>query len=103
MWLFSGAPDDLEDETVMQKHSADALHSAVKSLVHAISTEDEDAQQAAAHQILQFAKPWTITRWSESKQGNGKPLVWIPKENAGLVFLKWAEEEQMELMTLVET
>jgi len=43
MWLFSGTPEDPEDETVMEKHGADALYSAVKSLIHAIRTEDEEA------------------------------------------------------------
>jgi hypothetical protein len=38
MWLFSGAPEDPEDETVMQMHCADALYSAVKSLMRAIQT-----------------------------------------------------------------
>jgi len=32
MWLFSCAPEDLEDDTVMEKHGAEALYSAVKSL-----------------------------------------------------------------------
>jgi hypothetical protein len=36
MWLFSGAPEDPEDETLMEKHSAEALCSAVNSLMHAI-------------------------------------------------------------------
>jgi len=102
MWLCSGAPEDPEDETVMEKHGADALYSAVKSLKHAIQTEDQDAQQDAAHQMIQIAKPWTIRRWSESELANGKPLVRIPKENAHLVDLEWTEEEQTKLKTLVE-
>jgi hypothetical protein len=56
MWLFSGAPEDPEDETVMELHGADALHSAVKSLMHDIRTEDEEAPQDAAHRIIQIAK-----------------------------------------------
>jgi len=44
MWLFSGAPDDPEDDTVMEKHCADALNCAVKSMMHALWTEDEEAQ-----------------------------------------------------------
>jgi len=102
MWLFSGAPDDPEDETVKEKHGADALYSAVKSLMHAIRTEDEEAQQDAAHRMIQIAKPWTIRRWSESKLANGKPLVRIPKENAHLIDLEWTEDEQAKLKTLVE-
>jgi len=42
MWLFSGAPEDPEDDTVMGKHGAKALYSAVESLMHAIWTEDEE-------------------------------------------------------------
>ena len=57
MWLFSGAPEDPEDETVMEMHDADALYSTVKSLMHAILTEDQDAQQDAAHRLIQIAKP----------------------------------------------
>jgi len=102
MWLFSGAPEDPEDETVMEMHGADALYSAVKSLMHAIRTEDEEAQQDAAHRMIKIAKPWIIRRWSEWKLANGKPLVRIPKENAHLVDLEWTEEEQAKLKTLVE-
>jgi len=102
MWLFSGAPEDPEDETVMEKHSADALYSAVKSLMHAIRAEDEEAQQDAALRLIQIAKPWTIKRWLESKHANGKPLVRIPKENAHLVDPEWTEDEQPKLKTLVE-
>jgi len=63
---------------------------------------DQDAQQDAAHRMIQIAKPWTIRRWSESKLANGKPLLRIPKENAHLVDLEWTEEEQAKLKTLVE-
>jgi len=52
MWLFSGAPEDPEEETVMEMHGADALYSAVKSLMHVIRTEDQDAQQDAAHRMI---------------------------------------------------
>jgi len=56
MWLFSGAPEDPKDDTVMEKHGAEVLYSAVKSLMHAIRTDNEEAQQAAAHQMIQIAK-----------------------------------------------
>jgi hypothetical protein len=102
MWFFSGAPEDPEDETVMEKHSADALYSAVKSSMHAILTEDQDAQHDASHRMIQIAKSWTIRRWSESKLANRQPLVRIPKENAHLVDLEWTEEEQAKLKTHVE-
>jgi hypothetical protein len=42
MWLFLCAPEDPEDETVIEMHGADALYSAVKSFMHAIRTEDEE-------------------------------------------------------------
>jgi len=74
MWLVSGAPEVPEDKTVMEMHSADALYSAVKSLMHAIWTEDHDAQQDAAHQMIQIATPWKIRRWSESTLVNGNHL-----------------------------
>jgi len=86
----------------MEKHGADALYSAVKSVMHAIQTEDQEAQQDAAHRMIQIAKPWTMRRWSESKLANGKPLVRIPKENAHLVDLEWTEDEQAKLKTLGE-
>jgi hypothetical protein len=59
MWLFSGAPEDPEDETVMEMHGADALYSAVKSLMRAIRTEGQDAQQNAAHRISKMY----FSRW----------------------------------------
>jgi hypothetical protein len=102
MWLFSGVPEDPEDNAVMEMHGADALYSAVKSLMHAIQTEDDEAQQDAAHRMIQIAKPGTIWRWSEWKLLNGKPLVRILKENAHLVDLEWTEVEQAKLKTLVE-
>jgi hypothetical protein len=39
MWLFSAAPEDPEDDTVMEKHGAEALYSAVKSLMNTIRTK----------------------------------------------------------------
>jgi len=65
MWLFSGASEDPEDDTVMGKHGAEAFYSAVKSLMHAIWTKDKEGQQDAAHWMIQIAKPWTIRWWSE--------------------------------------
>jgi hypothetical protein len=91
MWLFSGVPVDPETETAIEMHGTDALYSAVKSLMHAIWNEDRDAQQDAAHWMIQIAKPWTIMRWSESKLTNEKPLVWIPNENADRVDLESTE------------
>ena len=66
------------------------------------STKDEEAQQDAAHRMIQIASPWMIRRWSESKLANGKPRVRIPMEKAHLIDLEWTEEEQDHLKTLVE-
>jgi len=97
-----GAPDDPEDETVMQMHGANALHSAVKSLIHAIRIEDEGAQQDVAQRRMWMVKAWTIWRWSESKLANGTPLIWIRKETVHLIHFQWIEEEQAKLITHVE-
>jgi len=70
--------------------------------MHGIWTEDQDAQQDGAHQMIQLAKPWKIRRWSESELTNGKPLLRIPQENTHLVDLEWNENEQAKLMTPVE-
>ena len=102
MWLFSDVPEDPGNETVMEMRGADALYSAVKCLMHAIQTEDQEAQQNVAHRMIQPAMRWTIRRWSESELGNGKPLVRIPKENAHVVDLEWNEDNQAQLKTLVE-
>ena len=102
MWLFSGGPEDPEDDTVMEKHGAEALNSAVNSLMYAIRTEDEEAQQDVAQRMIRIAKPWTIRWWSTSKLTNRKPLVRILKENAHLIDLVWTEEEQALLKTQVE-
>ena len=102
IWLFSGAPEDPEDDTVIEKHGAKSLYSAVKSLMHAIRTEDQDAQQDAAHQMILLPKPWTIRRWAESKLTNGKPLVRLLRWYAHLVDLEWTEAEQAKLKTLLQ-
>ena len=61
-WLFSGAPEDPEDETMMEKHGIKALNGAVMCLTHTIRSEDEDIQHLAAHWMIQIAKPWAIKR-----------------------------------------
>jgi hypothetical protein len=88
MWLFSGAPEDPQDETLMEKHGANGLYSAVKSLMHGIRTEVEDTPQNAVHWMMHIAKPWTIKRWLESNLAIGKPLIRILKENAQFVDFK---------------
>jgi len=70
--------------------------------MHAIWTKDKEAQHDAAHWMIQIAEPWMIRQSSESKLANGKPLIRIPKDNAHLIDLKWTEEEQAQLKTLVE-
>jgi len=52
MWLFSGEPDDPENDTEMEKHVAAALYSTVDSVMHAIWTEDEKGQLGAADPII---------------------------------------------------
>jgi len=102
MWLFSGTPEEPEDETLLEMHGAKALYSAVKSLMHEIRTADQDAQQDATHLMIQIEKRWTIRWWSESKLMNGKRFVRIPKDNAHPVDHKRTEEEQATLKTLVD-
>jgi len=89
MWLFSGAPEDPEDNPVMEKHAAEALYTAVKSLMHAIRTDHEEAQNDAAHRMIQIVKCWTTRRSSEWRLGNEKPLNWIVKENAHRIYPEW--------------
>jgi hypothetical protein len=55
MWLFSGATENREDNTLMEIHGADTLYSAVKSLMHAIRNEDHDPQQDVARRMIQIA------------------------------------------------
>jgi hypothetical protein len=57
IWLFSGVPENPEDHPVMEMHGADALYSVVKSLMHAIRTEDEHTQQYAAHRTIIIPSP----------------------------------------------
>jgi len=66
MWLLSGVPDNPEDNSVMEQHGAEALHAKVKRLMHAIQSENEEAQQDAAHQTIKIGKSWTISWRSES-------------------------------------
>jgi len=49
MWMFSGPPEHPEDNSMMEIHAVYTLYSAAKSLMHAIRTEDQDAQQDVAH------------------------------------------------------
>jgi len=102
MSLFLGVPDDPADDTVMEKHGADALYSAVKSLMDAIRTEDEEAEQDAAYQMIQIATQGMIQRWLESKLANRYPLVRIPMDNEHGSHHAWTEDKQAKLKSLVE-
>jgi len=84
MWLYSGAPEVAENDTVMEMGGAEALDSAVKSWMHAPRTADEKVQQNGAHRVSQIAKCCMIRRWSESKLANGYPLIRIPMEKSHL-------------------
>ena len=52
MWLFSGGPEDPEGDTEMEKHSTESLYSALKSLMHAILTDDEHSTQDAVNWMI---------------------------------------------------
>jgi len=64
VWLFSGAPEDLEDDTGMKKHSVLALYSTVKSLMQAIRADNQDAQHDATHRTILIGKARLIRRCS---------------------------------------
>lgn len=75
MWQVSGAPADLEDVMLKDKQVAQALHSEVQCLIHAMQTEDNEAQQNAASLMIEVTAGWMIRRWSESNVVKGNPLV----------------------------
>jgi len=102
MWLCSGAPGDPEDDTGIEKHDAEVLHSAVRSVMHAIQTEDEQTPHDMAHYRFPNAKLWTIRRCSESKLPNEQPLVWIWNEHAHNLDLEYTEKEHSKLNTDLE-
>jgi len=102
MWQFTGVSEDHKDETLMEKHGAKALDPTVKSCMHAIQTEDKEAQLDAAHWMIQIASPWIPRRWSESKLATGKEHVRRLTENAQHIDLKRTAEVQSKLMTQVE-
>jgi len=74
----------------------------VKSLKHTIQTEDEEAQQDAAHRMILIAEHWTIRRWSVSKLSNGSPPVRLPKANASLIDVERIEQDRAKLKTVLE-
>jgi hypothetical protein len=94
--------ENREDDTVMEYHGVEALYSTMKSLIHAIQTEDQTAEQNAVHWMLHIVKPWMIRRWFKLKLANAKPQVPIPKETANLIHSNWTKKEQVKLNTLME-
>lgn len=46
---FSDMPEDPEDDAVYQRPGGDALHSAVKSLIHTVQTEDIEAPKIVVY------------------------------------------------------
>jgi chorismate mutase len=50
-------PDGPENDTLMEQHGAEALYSAVRRLMRAIHTKDEEAQQDVVHRMIQISKP----------------------------------------------
>jgi hypothetical protein len=102
MWLFSVVPDNPENDTLIEKHGADVLYSAMKRLLDATWTEDDQAQQNTAHQMIQITKPWMIRMWLELNHANRNPPLQIPKMYALLFDLESTEAEQAQLKALVE-
>jgi hypothetical protein len=101
LWVLSDATEDQEGKSVTEIHSADALNSAVLSVMDAMRTEDQDAQQDAAHRMRQIAKPWTIRSWSQPKITNGKPLGRKASQIPHIVDHEWIQDAQAKLKTLV--
>jgi len=65
MWLFSDAFENLENNSVMEKYCAKALHLVVKSLmhtIHTIHTKAKEAQKNATHQMIQNETFLTMRR-----------------------------------------
>jgi len=97
MWLFPCAPDEHEDETLMEKHVTHPLYPAVQSSMHARWSANQDAHLDAGYRVIQIVKPLTMRRWSEWKLANEKPLVQITNKNGQLVDLEWTEKQQAML------
>jgi len=102
MRLFSGSLNDLEDDCVMERDVAETLYSAVKYLMQAIWTEDEEDQQGVTHCIIRNVKRWMIWGWPELKIVHQKLLAQIPKKIAHCIDFLLTEKEQAMLKTPVE-
>jgi hypothetical protein len=101
-WLFSGAPENPEDETVLENHCAKARNSAVNSGMHTIQANHNDTPQDAAHQLIHIATHWTRRGCPESKLAYGKPLDGLLKENTHLFDLECTVHWQTTLITIEE-
>lgn len=55
--LLSDVLEHPEEDTVIKKHSAEALDSWVKSLMHVIHSIEKEAQQNWAQWTIQIARP----------------------------------------------
>jgi len=84
MWMFSGASGNSEDDPVMKNLCTDILYSMMKSLMHAIQTEYNNAQQDPAHRTIQITRSWLAS---------GKTVVWILEKTAHLSNVEWTEAE----------
>jgi hypothetical protein len=63
VWVWVSPESEPTREIGPGVNTTDAMASAVKSLMHALRTEKQDAQQDLAHWMIQIAKLWTMMRW----------------------------------------
>jgi len=73
MFLVAGAPEHPEDETVLDMEGADALYSAVNSVMQATQTENRDVQQDAGHRVIQIANLSMLRRWCKDMYAGVRP------------------------------
>jgi len=102
MWLLSSRPNDPENDILIKKHGAEELCFSGESLIHAIWTEDEKAQQYAAYWMRQIGMSQMIWRWLELQLPNGKPLIWIPKNEVYLTDQEWPKLQHAIQMMIVD-
>lgn len=70
-WLFA-IPHEVEVAESVSRHGPVALGKAVANVQRAVSKAlPPDEQQAAAAEMIEVARPWTIRRWTESKLESG--------------------------------
>ena len=101
-WLLA-IPHEVEVAESVSRHGPVALGKAVANVQRAVSKAlPPDEQQAAAAEMIEVARPWTIRRWTESKLESGAPLVPIPAEIVHQVPLEWTPEEQERLAGVVK-